>query len=68
MSAYYPRTDIWGNGVNADPSRELVAGCSAKYASGRSDIVEYITHLNDENKAGAMPERHCYEERMQIML
>ena len=51
-----------GNGVNADPSSELVAGCSAKYASGRSDIVEYVTHLNDEYKAGEMPESVMREE------
>ena len=56
------RSKCMGNGVNADPSRELVASCSAKYASGRSDIVEYVTHLNDEYKAGEMPESVMREE------
>ena len=57
-----PKDRYMGNGVNADPSREPVAGCSAKYTSGRSDIVEYITHLNDEKKADEMPESVMREE------
>ena len=57
-----PKGRYMGNGVNAEPSREPVAGCSAKYTSGRSDIVEYITHLNDENKADEMPESVMREE------
>jgi len=56
------RSKCVGNDVNADPCRGLVAGCSAKCASGRSDILEYVTHQNDEYKDCLMPDSVVREE------
>ena len=37
-----------GNGVDADPCRELVAGSLVKYTCGEPPgIVQYVTHLDD---------------------